>query len=1766
MATAAAEIDFIPDEVEFLPDDPIDFIPDAPDAAPSSAPIAAPVPQSVIDQEARRATAGALQAADLAALPSRLDWTEARLAQSDQLWQQAAQINEATPFFETNAAKNQREASANALVQQAESIRRQIRAEPASSGAAILRERDAQFNASQYDPRVINPLGRMAEEVIGGPLGSKISGLTGSPIGVNFQANIVPAATGALGAAAMTIPGGQGLGASSLATVLTPIAGGIGGSMLGGAGQEVALMATETDEETQERRGALEQVQQENPIQSIIGTAGASSPFLAPSLSQFRNAMAGNRYAQQAIGASAAIGGGISGINDLIAGRHVSLANAAQAALENVIFNKPTRLGRAIGLPVDPTTERVPDAPEVVAPPAMEDGPPITEDTGFPPIEVGGESAIPEPPATSTPEPPPEAIINTPEPPAATTPEPVEPSVDDIVPAIRVEGQVVRGNPGETHQQIFDRATADMDEVRKIDAVADFDSKSNPNVFLTPDGTELSRKQLQDQFGVRDSQGLAELQAASKLARTPTPTSSEPIPGVDPTPTPSQPPPSEPPPATPEGAQPAPAADQNVTALKNARVDQERAQRGLPPMADTVPVADQAIWDRAGQAIEQDPNLPDRLVAELTESPRPTTPEETMVLLRKRVELRSEYQRAAQRVVDANQAQDADALQAAEADMRIYSQRLSELDAAHGRGGAGTEAGRAFRLRRLFAAEDYSLAGMLAERSAARGGEPLTAKEIEEVTKQSEQLKANEEAFQKREEAADTEASGKAVDETIKSAISESDPQTVTLVERINKYLDARASKARQRLSEKFGKITKLGAKPDPAMYDPTILVDVIDLAVSSIAKKTVNFASWSSDMLKEFGEGIRGYLQPAWEKAEGGVDKAVDAVASGKTREAAKRAIKSADPAAMTAGIKAAADEGAGAKELRSKIQNLAKAFVKSGVTERDPLIDAVHAAIEPALPGMSRREVMDLISGYGDYRPLSKDQVDAQVRDLKGQMQQVAKLEDIRAGEPLERTGVERRTPSAEERRLIKEVNEAKRKHGVVITDPETQLKSAMDGMKTRLRNQIQDLSHQIETGKKSETKTPMERDQEIQILEGMRDRARETLREIEGPTPISDEQKLATAQRSVESQIAAYEQRIKNRELETPTGKKGPTSPELEALKSRRDALKAELQELRDLDSTFQENRQSEALVRRIEAAERQLAGTAKPVKGKSQGAESELVADAKKQLADLKDQIKAKRAPEVLKQKQAKAEESLEKAIEELDQKLQAGNLGPRPPKPGTPKTARMEELQSQLDAMRQLRDELRNATLPRLTPEERAMRAYKSRVARQNADLQERIATGDFTTRKRTPLDLSKDPEAVRLRGENEKIKQEFQSAKAKDEYRRMTAAQKAWEATKATVDASTNLRSSFDLSAPRQAAIMFMSRPLMSIKQIPKMIHAFASEKEAARQFHQLMLRPNAVNGVYDQAKLAITPYEGGSFSSKEESMGSWLAEKIPGVRMSNRAFQSLLNNVRANAFDSMAAMNGGNPLTPEQARELGSFVNIATGRGDSKFLAKNMGLLGRVLWSPRLLLSRIQWLTGTPMIRAVAKGDPFMRKVVAKEYARWMAGVAAIYGIAELAEETLGKDKIRVGKDPRSSDFGKIITDNQTRHDPMGGLAQVMTLAGRLTTGETVSTKGGRAKSLTDKRSTYSTDVGDVMTRFARSKLSPPMATLTDIVTRKQFGGEPTTPESVAKNTLMPLSFAEVPEEVKVLGAQQALSNWLFNAFGVSTRTYDPRFDAPNR
>jgi hypothetical protein len=255
---------------------------------------------------------------------------------------------------------------------------------------------------------------------------------------------------------------------------------------------------------------------------------------------------------------------------------------------------------------------------------------------------------------------------------------------------------------------------------------------------------------------------------------------------------------------------------------------------------------------------------------------------------------------------------------------------------------------------------------------------------------------------------------------------------------------------------------------------------------------------------------------------------------------------------------------------EITWYVQRLARIFVQGGIKDREALIDKVHEAIAKVIPEQTRRQTMDMMSGYGDYKQLSKDEVSVTYRDLKGQMQQLGKLRDMEARKAPVKSGVERRTPSDEERRLIKQVEEAKRRGGYTVTDPATQLRTSLQSMKTRLANEISDLQFQIDSGQKLVKGTrKVMLDAEATALKARRDALKEQFDDVFGKKGISDEQRVANAMRAVEKSIGEYERRIKEGDLSSQKRPSlTPETPELKAAREKRDALREQLQELRDL----------------------------------------------------------------------------------------------------------------------------------------------------------------------------------------------------------------------------------------------------------------------------------------------------------------------------------------------------------------------------------------------------------------------------------------------------------------------------------------------------------------------------------------------------------------------------------------------------------------------
>jgi len=339
------------------------------------------------------------------------------------------------------------------------------------------------------------------------------------------------------------------------------------------------------------------------------------------------------------------------------------------------------------------------------------------------------------------------------------------------------------------------------------------------------------------------------------------------------------------------------------------------------------------------------------------------------------------------------------------------------------------------------------------------------------------------------------------------------------------------------------------------------------------------------------------------------------------------------------------------------------------------------------------------------------------------------------------------------------------------------------------------------------------------------------------------------------------------------------------------------------------------------------------------------------------------------------------------------------------------------------------------------------------------------------------------------------------------------------------------LMASMDFSAPLRQGIGLIHKGSFW-KAMPEMFKAWATEEGFNASQKAISERPlfrprTDRNGkVYpsfaDDAGLKLTDLT--DLSNREEAIMSTWAEKIPGVRRSNRAYTAFLNNLRADTFESLvkdgkifgADAKANLPL----ARELANFVNTASGRGSLGRLESSAVALNTVLFSPRLIASRVQMMNPAYYIMS----SPQVRKEALKSlFAIAMAGNT----VTQLGKMAGGS----VSMDPTSTDFGKLKIGN-TRIDPYGGFQQYIVAASRLLSGKVTSSTTGNEYDLNNPKGPFDPTHADILERFGRGKLHPVVGFAYSLLKgKKEMSGEP-----MNLSTLNPMENAVAQRFIPIL------------------------------
>ncbi|MBW2006320.1 MAG: hypothetical protein JRI72_17305 [Deltaproteobacteria bacterium] len=361
------------------------------------------------------------------------------------------------------------------------------------------------------------------------------------------------------------------------------------------------------------------------------------------------------------------------------------------------------------------------------------------------------------------------------------------------------------------------------------------------------------------------------------------------------------------------------------------------------------------------------------------------------------------------------------------------------------------------------------------------------------------------------------------------------------------------------------------------------------------------------------------------------------------------------------------------------------------------------------------------------------------------------------------------------------------------------------------------------------------------------------------------------------------------------------------------------------------------------------------------------------------------------------------------------------------------------------------------------------------------------------------------------------------------------------------------IMASADLSAPlRQGIFLAPRHPIRFTQAFLKMFKQFGSEK-AYKAVQESLTRKKWYDLLREYG-LQLTDVTGGLTSQEEAFMGANLAERIPlagrVVKASNQAFTGFINKFRVDVGNDLMEKAFKAGLDPQNNPALGKaitkFVNAATGRGDLPHSLESAApLLNSLFFSPRLMASRLTLLNPIYYIRQPA----FVRKEALKSLFAFAGAIATTLGLADMVPG------VKVGKDPRSANFGKIIIGN-TRIDIMGGFQQYLRAAGQLLSGKYISSTTGKEYTLGEGYKPMTR--WQIIGRQAESKLAPPASFAVTLLKGQDIKGEKVSVLKEVAKRFVPMVMQDIYDIAQ--DDPELLPLATLGVFGVGLQTYGPR------
>lgn len=636
--------------------------------------------------------------------------------------------------------------------------------------------------------------------------------------------------------------------------------------------------------------------------------------------------------------------------------------------------------------------------------------------------------------------------------------------------------------------------------------------------------------------------------------------------------------------------------DSDVTSIKNALVNEGRISRGVSALGDVASQTQQEWLDAADAILQDDPMVGDRLVKELNEKPRNLSNIEVAVMQIHYRQMNNRLEKVSYRLFEAKEGKDAAESAKALIDVDIVMNALAEIEEATKK--AGREWGRAGVARQIELERDFSLAAIMRKARIANGGNALNEKQLEEMRELARRVAELEGDLAKANQVKlDFERK-----KNVEAQIEDSKTKTEPIPKAIRKKAVDKLNAFKSKFAAVFASSSKTDvsyATEDEQMADEaeSVIQAYVDMGIFSLGEFLANIR-------KDIGAGLPVSVQAAFATAWKDMHDNGDI------------------PSPMV--------DKSDVRGLSRLAKQIERSLVEAGITERDKVVQGVHESLQEIVPDITVRETMDAMSGYGQYSYLSDGEADKIIRDINGQLQQLAKLDDMRSGVAPAKTGAERRTMSDEERRLVAQVNEAKRRGGFIVSDPEAQLKTAIAATKTALRNRIKDLQFEIDRKEKIvRTRTDTKSDSEVMELREQRDELMKQHKELFPKPEATMDQRISATSRVLDKVIADLEEQLRTGEFNAKKQSEPISAPELDAKRARIEALREQRDSLRGVQKRTPEQIEkaykANLLKQLADYKDRMAKSEFDPKPRKEVRVLSQSEFELKKELQDVKDQF-------------------------------------------------------------------------------------------------------------------------------------------------------------------------------------------------------------------------------------------------------------------------------------------------------------------------------------------------------------------------------------------------------------------------------------------------------------------------------------------------------------------------------------------------------------